>query len=81
MYAPQVFVRSEPDAGVYYGYGVRLYRAGDVTTEVMHSGSGDDGHTSVARLIGDVTVIVLSNAGQHAGTTWASYVAQRLARR
>ena len=82
MYAPQVFVRHEPDADVSYGYGVRVYTSGGRTTEVMHSGSGDDGHTSVVRLLpSGLTIVVLSNAGQHAGTTWASYVAQRLATR
>ena len=38
-------------------------------------------HELQQRGLGDVTVIVLSNAGMHAGTTWASYVAQRLATR
>lgn len=82
MYAPQVLVRREPDADVSYGYGVRVYTNAGRTTEIMHSGSGDDGHTSVARLLpSGLTVIVLSNAGQHEGTTWASYLAQRLATR
>jgi hypothetical protein len=48
----------------------------------MHSGSGDAGDTSIARVLSDGTiVVVLSNAGQHHGTTWASYVAQRLVQR
>ena len=37
---------------------------------------------AVARMLSDgAIVIVLSNAGQHKGTTWASYLAQRLATR
>ena len=28
-----------------------------------------------------ITIVVLSNAGMHAGTTWSSYVARRLATR
>jgi hypothetical protein len=48
----------------------------------MHTGSGDAGHTGIARILPDGTiVIVLSNAGQHRGTTWASYLAQRLVNR
>jgi len=48
--------------------------------EVMHSGSGDLGHTGIVRSLNSgLTVIVLSNAGQHNGTTWASFIAHRLA--
>jgi CubicO group peptidase (beta-lactamase class C family) len=79
LYAPQVFVRREPDADVSYGYGVRVYTKDDRTTELLHAGAGDDGHTTVARVQpSGLTVIVLSNAGMHGETTWASYVAQRL---
>ena len=77
---PRVLVRHEGDADVHYGYGVRVYTVGGRVTEVMHSGSGDDGHTGVVRVLGGgrLTVIVLSNAGMHAGTTWSSYVGHRL---
>jgi len=82
LYAPQVFVRHEPDADVSYGYGVRIYTKDGRITEVMHAGAGDDEHTSVARILpSGLTVIVLSNAGMHGDTTWASYVAQLLAAR
>jgi CubicO group peptidase (beta-lactamase class C family) len=77
--APQIFVRHEAAGDVYYGYGVRVYRVGDRTTEVMHSGNSDDGNSSIARLIApNLTVIVLSDAGAHAGGTWSSYVSRRL---
>jgi len=48
----------------------------------MHSGSGDDGHTAIVRqLRSGYTIIVLSNAGHHKGTTWSSYVASQIALR
>jgi len=79
---PQVLVRREPPFDVSYGYGVRVYTLHDTTVEVMHSGSGDDGHTSIVRVLRNgITVVVLSNAGMHAGTTWSSYVARKLATR
>ena len=78
--APKVRVRREGDVDVSYGYGVRVYTLNDKVTEVMHSGSGDQGHTSIVRLFPTgITVIVLSNSGQHAGTTWSSYVARKIA--
>jgi CubicO group peptidase (beta-lactamase class C family) len=77
--SPLMHVRSEPPFEVHYGYGTRVYVRNGRATELMHSGSGDTNHTGVARVLSDGTVVVvLSNAGQHRGTTWASYVAQRL---
>jgi CubicO group peptidase (beta-lactamase class C family) len=77
--APHVRVRREGDVDVLYGYGVRVYTLNNKVTEVMHSGSGDEGHTSIVRLFPTgLTVIVLSNSGQHAGTTWSSYVARKI---
>ena len=77
--SPLMHVRSEPPYEIHYGYGTRIYVRNGRIAEVMHSGTGDSNNTSVARLLSDGTmVIVLSNAGMHHGTTWASYVAQRL---
>lgn len=79
MESPLMHVRSEPPFEIHYGYGTRIYVRNGRISEVMHSGSGDSNHTSVARLLSDGTmVIVLSNAGMHHGTTWASYLGQRL---
>ena len=79
---PRVLVRQEPPDQVHYGYGTRVYVRGGRTTEVMHSGASDDGHTGVVRVLpSGVTIVVLSNAGMHGGTTWASYVARQLATR
>jgi CubicO group peptidase (beta-lactamase class C family) len=72
-------VRSDPPYEIHYGYGTRIYVRNGRVAEVMHSGSGDANHTSIARLLSDGTmVVVLSNSGMHHGTTWASYVAERL---
>ena len=77
--SPLMHVRSEPPYEIHYGYGTRLYVRNGRVTEIMHSGSGDARNTSIARVIADGTiVIVLSNAGQRRGATWASYVATRL---
>lgn len=77
--APHVRVRQEGDVDVSYGYGVRVYTLNEKVIEVMHSGSGDEGHTSIVRLFPTgLTVIVLSTSGQHAGTTWSSYVARKI---
>ena len=80
LVAPRVLVRREGPADVYYGYGVRVYVVDGRAVEVMHSGSGDDGHSGIVRSLRDrgLTIVVLSNAGQHGGTTWSSYVARRL---
>jgi len=80
--SPLMHVRSEPPYEIHYGYGSRVYvRAGRVA-EWTYTGSGDAGNTSIARVLSDGTiVVVLSNSGQHRGTTWASYVAQQLATR
>ncbi|HEX6576190.1 MAG TPA: serine hydrolase domain-containing protein [Gemmatimonadaceae bacterium] len=79
---PLIFVRREAPFDVSYGYGVRVYTHDHDVVEIMHSGSGDNDHNSIARVLrSGLTIIVLSNAGHHAGTTWSSYVAQRLARR
>jgi CubicO group peptidase (beta-lactamase class C family) len=76
---PQLLVRREESLDVSYGYGVRVYSRDGRVIERMHSGSADDGHTSIVRrLSSGLIVIVLSNAGQHANTTWSSYVATRL---
>jgi hypothetical protein len=54
-------------------------RSGGRVIEVMHSGSGDDRHTGIVRVLtSGMTIIVRSNAGQHAGTTWSSWVAHHL---
>ncbi|MFL5573571.1 MAG: hypothetical protein ACJ78R_08690, partial [Gemmatimonadaceae bacterium] len=75
-------VRSEPPFEIHYGYGTRVYIRGGRVAEVMHSGMGDRRNSATARVLADGTVvIVLSDAGQHRGTTWASYVAQRLVQR
>lgn len=77
--SPLMHVRSAPPFEIHYGYGTRLYVRGGQVTEVMYSGSGDARNTSIARVMADGTiVIVLSNAGQRHGTTWASYVAEKL---
>jgi CubicO group peptidase (beta-lactamase class C family) len=77
--SPLMHVRSEPPYEIHYGYGTRIYIRNGRVAEVMHSGSGERRNTSIARMLSDGTiVIVLSNAGQHKGTTWASYLAQRL---
>src|SRR5258706_14018121 len=75
--SPLMHVRSELPFEIHYGYGARVYVRNGRTSELMHSGNGDANHNGVARVLSDGTVvIVLSNAGQHHGTTWASYVAQ-----
>lgn len=77
--SPLMHVRSEPPFEIHYGYGTRVYVRNGRVAELMHSGNGDAGNTSIARVLFDGTVVVvLSNSGQHRGTTWASYVAQRL---
>jgi CubicO group peptidase (beta-lactamase class C family) len=77
--SPLMHVRSEPPFEIHYGYGTRVYIRNGRVAELMHSGTGDAGNTSVARVLSDGTVVVvLSNIGQHRGTTWASYVSQRL---
>jgi hypothetical protein len=79
---PQVFVRKEPPFDISYSYGARIYEQNGEIAEVFHSGSGDDGQTAVVRMLASgLTVIVLSDSGQHHGTTWASYVANRIAPR
>ena len=88
---PWLFVRGSDNANrgskcygpdVSYGYGVRVYTLNGEVDEAMHSGSGDDDHTGIVRsLRSRLTVVVLSNAGQHAGTTWSSFVARQLATR
>lgn len=77
--SPLIHVRSEPPYEIHYGYGVRVYVRNRRVSEVMHSGMGDANQTSIARLLSDGTaVIVLANGATHRGTTWASYVAQKL---
>lgn len=77
--SPLMHVRREPPFEIHYGYGTRLSIRGGRVAEVMHSGIGDARQSSIARMLADGTVvIVLSNAGQHRRTTWASYLAQRL---
>lgn len=77
--SPLMHVRSEPPFEIHYGYGTRVYIRGGRVAEVMHSGIGDARQSSIARVLADGTVvIVLSSAGQHRRTTWASYLAQRL---
>ncbi len=75
----QVLVREERGEDIYYGYGVRVYEKNGRVTEVMHSGSSDDLNTGILRLLRrGLVVIVLSNAGDHGGTTWSSYAAHHL---
>jgi CubicO group peptidase (beta-lactamase class C family) len=77
--SPLMHVRSEPPFEIHYGYGARVYVRNGRVSEVMHSGNGDAGHSSIARVLGNGTIlVVLANSGQHRGTTWATYVAQRL---
>ena len=79
LQGPQFLVRYSGHEAVYYGFGTRVYQLGGRTIEVFHSGSSDDGHTAAVRVLATgTTLIVLSNAGNHAGTTWSSYVAQHL---
>lgn len=82
LQSPLMHVRSEPPFEIHYGYGTRVYIRNGRVAEVNQSGSGDGRQTGIARVLADGTVVVvLSNAGQHRGTTWASYIAQRLASR
>ena len=82
LYRPQIFVRREPPFDVSYGYGVRLYALNNELAEVTFLGSGDDDHTAAVRILrSGLTIIVLSNAGHHAGTTWSSFIARQLASR
>jgi CubicO group peptidase (beta-lactamase class C family) len=77
--SPLIHVRSEPPYEIHYGYGARIFVRNGRVAEVMHSGSADDNNTTIARLLSNgTTIIVLSNAGMHRGTTWASYVAEKL---
>jgi len=77
--SPLMHVRSEPPFEIHYGYGTRVYVRNGRVAELMHSGMGDAGSSSIARILADGTiVVVLSNAGQHRGAPWASYIAQRL---
>lgn len=76
--SPQIRIRSEGDVDVAYGFGVRVYTQSGRVTELMHSGSGDEGHTSIVRILPALTVIVLSDSGLHAGITWSSYIAHLL---
>jgi CubicO group peptidase (beta-lactamase class C family) len=77
--SPLVHVRSESPYEIHYGYGVRIYVRNRRVAEVMHSGMGDANQTSIARLLSDGTaVVVLANGANHRGTTWASYVAEKL---
>jgi Beta-lactamase. len=77
--APQIFVRRERGEDIYYGYGVRVDMSGGRVTEVMHSGSSDEGNTAIVRVLeSGLDVAVLSRSGDHGGTTWSSYVAHRL---
>ena len=79
---PQVMVRGEGPFDISYGYGARVYTSQGKVAEVMYSGSGDDGHSTIIReLSSGVTIIVLSNAGAHRGTTWSAYVAAQLGSR
>ncbi len=75
----QIFVRRERGEDVYYGYGARVYMSNGRVTEVMHSGSSDEGNTSIVRILENgFDIAVLSRSGEHNGTTWASYAAHHL---
>jgi CubicO group peptidase (beta-lactamase class C family) len=77
--SPLMHVRSEPPFEIHYGYGTRVYVRNGRVAEILHSGTGDAGNTSVARVLPDGTiVVVLSTQGAHRGTTWASYLSQKL---
>jgi hypothetical protein len=74
-----VLVRREGEWDVSYGLGVRVYSSAGRTTEVMHSGSGDDDQTSIVRIFpSGAIMVVLSNAGRRGNTPWAASVAQAL---
>jgi CubicO group peptidase (beta-lactamase class C family) len=80
--APQVWARREGRFDISSGYGTRVYMREGTVTEVWISGSGDDGHTGVVRMLSSgTTIIVLSNAGMRNGATWGALVAHRLAPR
>ena len=77
--SPLMHVRSDPPFEIHYGYGTRVYVRNGRVSEVMHSGNGDAGHSSIARVLSNGTIlVVLASSGQRRGTTWATYVAQRL---
>lgn len=77
--SPLMHVRSDPPFEIHYGYGSRVYVRSGRVAEWTYTGSGDAGHTTIARVLADGTiVIVLSSAGQHRESTWATYVAERL---
>lgn len=77
--APHIFVRRERGEDVYYGYGVRVYMSGGRATEVMHSGSSDEGNTAIMRIFNNgFDIVVLARGGDHGGTTWSAYVAHHL---
>jgi hypothetical protein len=79
---PRIRVRREGRFDVSYGFGARVYTDSGTVAEVMHSGSGDDGHTGIVRTLrSGETFIVLSNAGMRDGATWSSVVGQRIAPR
>ena len=77
--SPLMHVRSDPPFEIHYGYGTRVYVRNARVTEVMHSGDGDAGHSGIARVLSNgMILVVLASSGQRRGTTWATYVAQRL---
>jgi CubicO group peptidase (beta-lactamase class C family) len=77
---PYVDVRGEGTRRVFAGYGTRLYVEHGQIVELVHAGSGDDGHTVMVRqLPAGLTIIVMSNAGAHRGTTWSAFIASVLA--
>ena len=77
--SPLMHVRSDPPFEIHYGYGTRVYVRNGRVTEVMHSGDGDAGHSGIARVLSNgMILVVLASSGQRRGTTWATYVAQRL---
>jgi CubicO group peptidase (beta-lactamase class C family) len=82
MTEPRVLARHEAGLDVDAGYGLRIYLRNGRVIERWHSGSGDDGHTAVVRVMADGTIImVLTNTGWRGETPWASDIATRLSLR
>jgi CubicO group peptidase (beta-lactamase class C family) len=81
LFAPAVPVRKEGANQVSYGYGwVVVTREGQLQ-EVRHTGAEDWlGHNSFVVMAGDLTIVVLSNAGEPNGNAWSRTVAEGLQR-
>lgn len=79
LFAPSVPVRQEGEAQVHYGYGWVVVQQPGRPTLLRHTGAEDWlGHNSFAVMQGDLTIVVLSNAGEPNGKTWSRTVAEGL---